>query len=106
MPATLELILIFVAVICGVLSATYFYQISDSFPRVMKSAIKWIAWGMLVIASGVLIAAYISYAERFGAAIYLYGFPLQAYFFILYIVGSVFIAVGAHKFVTSPGKIA
>jgi hypothetical protein len=106
MPATLELVLIFVAVICGALSATYFYQISDSFPKMLGGAIRWIAWGMLIIAVGVLIAAYISYAARFGAAIYFYGFPLQAYFFILYIVGSAFIAVGAHKFVTNPSKLA
>jgi hypothetical protein len=105
MTATLELLLIFGAVICGVLSAAYLYEISSSFTIILGGAIKWIAGGMMIIAAGVLIAAYISYAERLGATIYLYGMPLQAYFFILYIVGSICIAVGAKKFVTNPVRM-
>jgi hypothetical protein len=104
MSATLELILIFGAVICGVLSAAYFYEISDSFTQILGGPIKWIASGMMIIAAGVLLAAYISYAERFGATLFLYGFPLQAYFFVLYILGSVFVAKGASKLVTNPPK--
>jgi hypothetical protein len=105
MTATFELVLIFVAVICGVLSAGYFYEISTSFTHILAAPIKWMASGMMIIAAGVLLAAYISYAEHFGTAVFYYGIPLQAYFFVLYIIGSICIAIGARKFVSKPSQI-
>jgi len=100
MGAQFELILIFAAVICGVMSATYFYETSDIFSDVLKKPLRLISSGMMIIAIGVLLAAFISYEQTVGITFTLYHLPLSAYFYILYIIGSVFIALGARKFVS------
>lgn len=102
MTGAYELILIFAAVICGVLSAAYFYETSDIFTDALRKPLRLISIGMMTIAVGVLIAATISYAETFGVILVFYNFPLQAYFYILYIIGSIFIAIGANKFTYRP----
>jgi hypothetical protein len=43
--------------------------------------------------------------EKFGEIVFFYGLPLQAYFYVLYIIGSVFIFFGARKFVHRPVEI-
>ena len=106
MSGASELILIFVAVICMVLSAAYFYETSDVFTEALRKPFRFISAGVMAIAAGVLIAAVISYTEKLGININFYGFPLQVYFYILYIVGAVLIFIGARKLVNKPLKIA
>jgi len=103
-PDQYELILIFVAVIVGVITAGYIYMSAESFPRLrlFQSSLKFIALGMFVIVTGVLLAAFISYEAKLGFDLLLYGIPLQAFFYILYIFGSISIFIGARKFTSRP----
>ncbi len=103
-PDQYEIILIFVSVIVGVISATYFYTSAQSFPRLrlFQSSLKYIATGMFIITLGVLLAALINYESKLGFDLLLYGVPLQAVFYILYIIGSVLILVGTRKFTYRP----
>lgn len=61
-----ELVLIFVAVICGVVSASYFYLSTDIFINLLQKPLKYIASGMFIISLGVLMAAFISYESKQG----------------------------------------
>ncbi len=99
-----ELVLIFIAVIVGVITAAYIYLSAESFPRLrlFQSSLKYIALGMFIIAIGVLLAAFISYEAKQGFDLLLYGVPLQAFFYVLYIIGSVFILMGARRFTARP----
>jgi MFS family permease len=106
MTNKLELALIFVAVIIGVVSAAYFYVSAGIFMDLLKRPLKLISSGMFVIAIGVLLAAFISYESSLGLSAYFYGIPLQAAFYVLYIVGSIMIAFGARQFTAHPkGKV-
>lgn len=94
-----ELILTFFAVICGVLSAAYFYDSTDIFVNILKKPLRSISIGMFVIAIGVLLAAVMTYESKFGVnTLTFLGIQLQVFFYSLYIVGSAFIFVGARKF--------
>lgn len=95
-----EIILVFVSVILGVISAAYFYFSANIFEHLslLKKPLKLISTGMFIIAIGVLIGAYISYEAQQGINLYLYNVPLQVFFYILYIIGSVFIFLGARRF--------
>lgn len=103
-PDQYELILIFTAVIVGVVTAAYFYISAEGFSRLklFQSSLKFIALGMFIIAVGVLVAAFISYEEKQGYDLYLYGIPLQAAFYLLYIIGSIFIILGGRRFTSKP----
>lgn len=103
-PDQYELILIFMAVIVGVVTAAYFYVSAESYSRLrlFQSSLKYLALGMFVIATGVLLAAFINYEAHQGFDLLLYGVPLQAVFYILYIIGSVFILIGARRFTSRP----
>lgn len=103
-PDQYELVLIFVSVIIGVLSAAYIYVSAESFPRLrlFQSSLKYIALGMFIIAAGVLIAAFINYEAKQGFDLLLYGVPLQAFFYVLYIIGSILILIGARRFTARP----
>lgn len=58
---------------------------------------------MFTISIGVLLAAVITYESKFGINTLIFmGIPLQVFFYVLYIVGSVFIFVGARKFAYRP----
>jgi hypothetical protein len=50
----------------------------------------------------VLLAAFISYEEQQGLILYFYNLPLQALFYVIYIIGSLMIMVGARKFTYRP----
>ena len=102
MTNQLELILIFLAVIIGVVSAAYLYVSAGIFMDLLKRPLKLISGGMLVIAIGVLLAAFISYESNLGVSVSLYGLPLQAAFYLLYIIGSILIVLGARKFTAHP----
>ena len=102
MSDKIELILIFVAVITGVVSATYFYQSASIFVSLLQRPLKLISSGMMIIAVGVLLAAFISYESDQGITIIFYGFPLQAVFYLLDIVGSIIILLGARQFEYRP----
>ncbi len=95
---TAELILVFVAVMVGVISAAYFYTSTDIFNALLKRPLKLISTGMFIISIGVLLAATISYEASLGINLFFYGFPLSAYFYVLYIIGSIMILLGARKF--------
>jgi MFS family permease len=98
----LELVLIFGAVIIGVISAGYFYTTSGIFNDLLKKPLKIIASGMFIIAIGVLLAAFISFEAEQGITVLVYGIPLSAAFYITYIIGSVMIAIGARHFSSKP----
>ncbi|OHA16438.1 MAG: hypothetical protein A3C79_02340 [Candidatus Taylorbacteria bacterium RIFCSPHIGHO2_02_FULL_45_28] len=95
-----ELIFIFASVIIGVVSASYFYISAGVFDRLnlLQRPLKWIAAGMFIIAIGVLMAAFISYEAKLGFELIFYGLPLQVLFYILYIIGSLMILIGARRF--------
>ena len=106
MAEKIQLILIFVAVICGVLSAAYFYLSAGIFMKLLRKPLQLISSGMFLIALGVLLAAFISYEAQQGVNVVVYGIPLSVFFYILYIIGSITIAFGARQFATHPtGKI-
>ena len=103
MADQLQLILVFVAVICGVVSAVYFYQSAGIFVSALKKPLRLISSGMFIITLGVLLAAFISYESQLGYSFVSYGFlPISVYFYILYIIGSIMIGIGAHQFATHP----
>ncbi len=104
MAQQIQLILIFVAVITGVLSATYFYLSAGIFMNLLRRPLHLISSGMFLIAIGVLLAAFISYEAQFGITILFYGIPLSVFFYILYIIGSITIALGARQFTTHPAS--
>ncbi len=102
MANKIELILIFFSVICGVISAAYLYASADIFVNLLRRPIKYISGGMFIIAIGVLLAAFISYESQLGSAFLFYGIPLQAFFYLFYLAGSVLIAIGARQFTHKP----
>ncbi|HTK33583.1 MAG TPA: hypothetical protein VL335_03540 [Candidatus Paceibacterota bacterium] len=102
MAEKLQLILIFVAVICGVVSATYFYTSAGIFMNLLRKPLRLISSGMFLIAIGVLLAAFISYESQLGLELYVGNIPLSAFFYILYIIGSIVIGLGARQFATHP----
>src|SRR4051812_41709534 len=106
MNSQIELIMIFSSVIFGVIAAAYFYTSAGIFMDLLKRPIRLIASGMLVISIGVLVAAWISFEQTQGYDMILYGIPVAAYFYVLYIVGSILILLGARKFTHRPEKIA
>lgn len=103
--AIIELVLIFVAVMTGALAGGYFYDSLGSFTPALRRPLRLISIGMMIIATGVLLAATITYAEKLGFVVLFYHLPLQVYFYSLYIVGSIFIYFGARRFATHPTKI-
>lgn len=102
MTNQLELGLIFFSVLCGVLSATYLYRSADIFVTILKRPLKFISSGIMIIAAGVLLAAFLSYEGQLGHSFVYFGIPLQVVFFLLYIVGSIFIFYGARQFTHRP----
>lgn len=98
----LELILIFISIIIGMISLGYFYQSSSIFVSLLKRPLQLISGGMMLMMLGVLVAAFISIAEMNGVAILIVGFPIQVLFYLVYIVGSIIIFMGARQFVHKP----
>jgi hypothetical protein len=105
MSDTVGLILIFISVIVGVVSAAYFYISIGIFMDALKRPLKLISSGMFIIALGVLLAAFISYESDQGIVLMLYNIPLSAYFYVLYILGSLMIAMGARQFTHRPKTV-
>jgi uncharacterized protein YacL len=105
MNETYQLIFIFASVIIGVVSTAYFYLSAGIFMPLLQRPLKSIAAGMFIIAIGVLLAAFISYEAEQGIVLDFYGIPLAAYFYVLYIVGSIMIAFGARQFTHHPKKV-
>jgi len=101
-----ELTLVFVAVLVGIISATYFYLEAGIFMKLLERPLKLIASGMFIISLGVMLSAYISYASNFGVTIEWSGVPASALFYWLYLLGSILIAFGARKFTNRPRKQA
>ncbi len=97
-----ELGLIFFSVLCGVLSATYLYRSADIFVSILKRPLKFISTGIMTIAACVLLAAFLSFEAQLGVSFVYFGIPLQVVFFLLYIVGSILIFLGARQFTRRP----
>ncbi len=99
-----ELIFIFFSVIVGVVAAAYFYLSTGAFEHLhlLQRPIKWIAAGIFLIAIGVLMAAFISYEEQQGFQLYFYQLPLQVLFYVIHIIGSIAILLGARQFTYHP----
>jgi hypothetical protein len=98
----LEFILILLALIVGMVSAGYFYEETNVFTATLKRPLKTIASGMILISFGILLAVFISYFQNQGYAVTLYNIPIASVFYILYIIGSILIFVGARSFVYKP----
>lgn len=100
MVSQFELIFIFSSVIIGVLSAAYFYVSAGVFDHLhtLRHSLKWIAAGMFIIAIGILMAAFISYEAKLGFELIFYGFSLQVFFYMIYILGSLMVLIGARQF--------
>ena len=106
MVEKIQLVLIFVAVICGVVSAVYFYQSAGIFMKLLRRPLRLISSGMFIVTLGVLLAAFISYEAQYGYTFVSYGVPISVFFYILYIIGSIMIGLGARQFATHPsGKV-
>ncbi len=99
---TLELVLILFSLIVGMLSALYFYQSSDIFTAILQKPLKYISTGVIMIMLGIFLAVFISFEYSIGNAVYVYAIPLNALFFLLYIIGSIFIFMGARQFSHKP----
>ena len=97
-----QLIFIFVAVMCGVLSTAYFYISTNVFMDLLKRPLKLISTGMTIMTIDVLLAAFITYESSLGMRFSFFGLPLEAIFFVFYIIGSVLIGVGARQFTHRP----
>jgi hypothetical protein len=97
-----QLVLVFIAVICGVIAAVYFYLSTDIFMSLLKRPLKLIASGMIIMTFGVMLAQVISYESHFGVVFVAYGIPLQAFFYASYIIGSLMILWGARQFASRP----
>jgi C4-dicarboxylate transporter len=104
MNQQIQLVLIFIAVICGMVSAGYLYQSADIFVNLLRKPLRLISSGMLVITAGVLLAAFISYESQLGVVYLVYGVPISAFFYVFYIIGSVLILLGARQFTYHPVK--
>jgi hypothetical protein len=98
----LELILIFISIIIGMVSLAYFYQSSSIFVNILKQPLQLISSGMMLMMLGVLLAAFITVGEINGVTLTIVGVPVQALFYVIYIVGSVFIFMGAKQFSRKP----
>lgn len=98
----LELSLVLFSLIVGMLSALYFYQSTDIFTTLLQKPLKYISTGVMMIMLGIFLAVFISFEQSLGYAVYVYIFPLNALFFLLYIVGSIFIFMGARQFSNKP----
>ncbi|MDQ5893162.1 MAG: hypothetical protein QG640_173 [Patescibacteria group bacterium] len=99
---TFELVLILFSLIVGMLSALYFYQSTDIFTTILQKPLKYISTGVIMIMLGIFLAVFISFEQSIGNAVYVYTIPLNALFFLLYIIGSIFIFMGARQFSHKP----
>ncbi len=92
-----QVVLIFLSVMVGVVSAVYLYQAVGEFLTLLKRPLRIIATGMFVVALGVLLAAFISYEASFGIVLGYRGVPLSAFFYLLYFIGSLTIFFGVRQ---------
>ena len=98
----LQLILILASLIIGMISAIYFYQSTEIFVETLQKPLKLISSGMIVISFGILLAVFIFFQQDQGNKILLFGVPIYALFYILYIIGSALIFMGAKQFTRKP----
>lgn len=108
MPAAIDqfqLILIFVAVMVGVVSSTYLYTSTGIFLNLLKRPLRFIASGLIIMAVNTLLAAFIMYEAGQGVSFTFYGLPLQAFFFAFYILGSILIFFGARRLISRPTNV-
>lgn len=97
-----QFILVLVSLIIGMVSVVYFYQSTGIFVNLLKKPLKLISSGMILISFGILLAVFISFYQNQGYAIFIKGVPISALFFLLYIIGSIMIFIGARQFSRRP----
>ena len=72
--------------------------------KLLRRPLRLISSGMFIVTLGVLLAAFISYEAQYGYTFVSYGVPISVFFYILYIIGSVMIALGARRLVSRPSN--
>lgn len=97
-----QFVLVIVSVLAGVVAAVYFYLSTDIFMSLLQRPLKLIASGMIIMTLGVMLAAAVSFEGRAGVTFVYYGIPIEALFYLSYIVGSIMILMGARQFVKRP----
>lgn len=102
MKPTYDLAFVLIAIIIGVISTGYFYHSAGIFVDLLKKPLRLISSGMMLMTFGILLAVFISYSSSLGIVTLIYGVPVQALFYLLYIVGSIMILAGARQFAMRP----
>lgn len=104
--AQIQGIMIYSSVLCGVLSAGYMYQsVIDIFMPGLRKALRLIALGLVCFTFGVLLAAFIIFSPELGVSIDPHYINiLSAGFYMLYIIGSILVIMGARRFALRPAK--
>ena len=102
MNNNLELVLVLFAMIVGLISSLYFYQSADIFVISLQKPLKYISTGITMIILGIFLAVFISFEYSIGNIIYVYTLPLNFIFFLLYLIGTLLIFIGARKFSHRP----
>lgn len=97
-----ELVLILFSLIVGMLSALYFYQSTDIFTSVLQKPLKYISTGVIMIILGIFLAVFMAFEHSIGRVVFVYTVPMEVLFFLLYIMGSIFIFMGARQFSHKP----
>lgn len=97
-----QLVLVLASLIIGMISALYFYESTGIFVNLLKKPLKLISSGMILISFGILLAVFISFYQNQGYSILLYNIPISAFFFLMYIIGSIMIFIGARQFSKRP----
>ena len=100
----IQAVMIFSAVIVGVVSAGYLYQSVSPFLTALRKAMRLIAFGMLLITFGVLTAASIIFNPELGYPLSPYTNALSALFYLLFIAGSILILLGGRQFTARAAK--
>ncbi len=104
--ADIQAIMIFSAVIVGVVSAGYLYQSVSPFLSALRKAMRLISFGMLLITFGVLTAASIIFSPELGYPLSAYQNALSILFYLLFIIGSILILLGGRQFTArTPKKV-
>ncbi len=102
MNNNLQFILVLISLIIGTSSAFYFYLSTEIFINLLQKPLKLISSGMIIISFGVLMAVFISFYQNQGYSISFMSIPISAFFFLMYIVGSLMILAGSRQFSKKP----
>jgi len=100
----IQAIMIFSAVIVGVISAGYLYQSGEPVLTALRKAMRMIAFGMLLITFGVLVAASIIFSPELVIHCRHIRMPCRCFLYLLFIAGSILILLGGRQFTARPAR--